>query len=135
MRSVCAPLGRATARQASSSRISRGTLTTARPPIHVVETESQGEAGHDTTDSWWNLSLQLLVGSTMTRLSSRYLSAMALTILIALAAGAQSIVGKDKTGPVPQPVNRDTSGKIQAKSASVRDDMVIAGQPTEQALG
>src|SRR5262245_46610450 len=63
-----------------------------------------------------------------------YLSASALTILIALPAGAQSIVGKDKTGPVPNPVNLDTSGMFQAKFVSVGDDMFIGGQPTEKAL-
>src|SRR5262245_33532829 len=65
---------------------------------------------------------------------SRYLSASALTILIALPAGAQSIVGKDKTGAVPNPVNLDTSGMFQAKFVSVGDDMFIGGQPTERAL-
>jgi len=64
----------------------------------------------------------------------RYLSASALTILIALPAGAQSIVGKDKTGPVPNPVNLDVSGMFQAKFVSVGDDMFIGGQPTERAL-
>jgi uncharacterized protein (TIGR01244 family) len=64
----------------------------------------------------------------------RYLSASALIILIALPAVAQSIVGKDKTGPVPNPVNLDTSEMFQAKLVSVGDDMFIAGQPTEKAL-
>ena len=65
---------------------------------------------------------------------SRYLPATALTILIALPAGAQSIVGKDKTGRVPDPVNLDTPGMFQAKFVSVGDDMFIGGQPTERAL-
>ena len=64
----------------------------------------------------------------------RYLSASALTVLITLPAGAQSIVGKDKTGPVPNPVNLDASGMFQAKFVSVGDDMFIGGQPTEKAL-
>ena len=64
----------------------------------------------------------------------RYLSASALTLLIALPAGAQSIVGKGKTGPVPNPVNLDATGMFQAKFVSVGDDMFIAGQPTEKAL-
>ena len=64
----------------------------------------------------------------------RYFSASALTLLIALPAGAQSIVGKDKTGPVPNPVNLDTTGMFQAKFVSVGDDMFIGGQPTEKAL-
>src|SRR6476660_4139395 len=64
----------------------------------------------------------------------RFLSASALTILIAIPAGAQSIVGKDKTGPVPNPVNLDPSGMFQAKFVSVGDDMFIGGQPTEKAL-
>src|SRR6476620_8992761 len=64
----------------------------------------------------------------------RYFSASALTLLIALPAGAQSVVGKDKTGPVPNPVNLDPSGMFQAKFVSVGDDMFIAGQPTEKAI-
>src|SRR5262245_28967492 len=63
-----------------------------------------------------------------------YLAASALTILIALPAGAQSIVGKNKIGPVPNPVNLDTTGMFQAKFVSVGDDMFIGGQPTEKAL-
>jgi uncharacterized protein (TIGR01244 family) len=55
-------------------------------------------------------------------------------VALAPAARAQSIVGKDKTGPVPDPVNLDTTGMIQAKFVSVGDDMFIGGQPTEKAL-
>ena len=64
----------------------------------------------------------------------RCLSASALAILIALPAAAQSIVGKDKTGPVPNPVTLDTKGLFQDKFVSVGDDMFIGGQPTEKAL-
>ena len=64
----------------------------------------------------------------------RYVSAPALTVLLALPAGAQSIVGKGKTGPVPNPVPLDTTGLFQSKFVSVGDDMFIAGQPTEKAL-
>ena len=64
----------------------------------------------------------------------RSFAATALTLLITLPAGAQSIVGKDKTGPVPNPVNLDTTGMFQAKFVSVGDDMFIGGQPTEKAL-
>jgi uncharacterized protein (TIGR01244 family) len=65
---------------------------------------------------------------------SRWLSTAALTMLLAIPATAQSIVGKDKTGPVPNPVSLDTTGLFQAKFVSVGDDMFIAGQPTEKAL-
>jgi len=58
----------------------------------------------------------------------------ALALSFALPAGAQSIVGKGKTGPVPNPVTLDTAGLFQAKFVSVGDDMFIAGQPTEKAL-
>src|SRR6476659_2670895 len=47
---------------------------------------------------------------------------------------AQSVVGKGKTGPVPDPVVLDNEGLFQAKFASVGDDMFIGGQPTEKAL-
>lgn len=65
----------------------------------------------------------------------RGLAACALTVaLAATSAHAQSVVGKDKTGPVPNPVNLDITGMFQAKFASVGDDMFIGGQPTEKAL-
>ena len=64
----------------------------------------------------------------------RSLVATALAALVTLPAGAQSIVGKGKTGPVPNPVTLDTTGMFQAKFVSVGDDMFIAGQPTERAL-
>jgi uncharacterized protein (TIGR01244 family) len=47
---------------------------------------------------------------------------------------AQSVVGKGKTGPVPDPVVLSTDGLFQAKFVSVGEDMFIAGQPTERAL-
>jgi len=59
---------------------------------------------------------------------------VALVLSFALTAGAQSIVGKGKTGPVPNPVTLDPTGLFQAKFVSVGDDMFIAGQPTEKAL-
>ena len=65
---------------------------------------------------------------------SRSVIAAALAVSFVLPAGAQSVVGKDKTGPVPNPVNLDTTGLFQAKFVSVGDDMFIAGQPTEKAL-
>src|SRR3954469_11307868 len=64
----------------------------------------------------------------------RYLSASALTILVGLPVAAQNIVGKDKTGAVPNPVSLDTAGLFQDKFVSVGDDMFIGGQPTEKAL-
>jgi uncharacterized protein (TIGR01244 family) len=64
----------------------------------------------------------------------RVLTAAALTVSVMLSADAQSIVGKDKTRPVPNPVNLDITGMFQAKFVSVGDDMFIGGQPTEKAL-
>src|SRR5262245_66366036 len=62
------------------------------------------------------------------------LAASVLIVLVTRSAGAQSVVGKDKTGPVPNPVNLDTAGLFQAKFVQVGDDMFIGGQPTERAL-
>ena len=59
---------------------------------------------------------------------------MAALVSMAIPAAAQNIVGKDKTGPVPNPVNLDTTGMFQAKFVSIGDDMFIGGQPTEKAL-
>lgn len=50
------------------------------------------------------------------------------------AASAQSMVGKGKTGPAPEPVMLDITGLFQEKYASVGDDLFIGGQPTEAAL-
>src|SRR5262245_28172158 len=62
------------------------------------------------------------------------LAALLLIVSIAPVATAQSVVGKGKTGPVPNPVVLDTTGMFQAKFVSVGDDMFIGGQPTEKAL-
>src|SRR5258705_9842725 len=64
----------------------------------------------------------------------RSLTAAALVVWVTLPAGAQSIVGRGKTGPVPNQVRLDTTGMFQAKFVSVGDDMFIGGQPTEKAL-
>src|SRR6476620_5483113 len=64
----------------------------------------------------------------------RSLTVAALTAAIAVPAFAQNIVGKDKTGPVPNPVNLDITGLFQAKFVSIGDDMFMGGQPTERAL-
>lgn len=64
----------------------------------------------------------------------RSVATVALTLAMALPATAQSVVGKGKSGPAPDPVNLDITGLFQAKFASVGDDLFIAGQPTEKAL-
>jgi uncharacterized protein (TIGR01244 family) len=60
--------------------------------------------------------------------------AVLLAAAFTLPAGAQSIVGKGSSRPVPNPVNHDTTGLFQEKFVSVGDDMFIAGQPTQKAL-
>lgn len=64
----------------------------------------------------------------------RTLASAALALAITLPAAAQSVVGKGKTGPAPDPVNLDITGLFQAKFVSVGDDLFIGGQPTEKAL-
>jgi uncharacterized protein (TIGR01244 family) len=59
---------------------------------------------------------------------------IALIVSVTLPLTAQSIVGKGKTGPVPNPVSLETAGLFQAKFVSVGDDMFIGGQPTEKAI-
>lgn len=59
---------------------------------------------------------------------------MAALVSMAIPAAAQNIVGRDKAGPVPNPVNLDTTGMFQAKFVSIGDDMFIGGQPTEKAI-
>ena len=66
--------------------------------------------------------------------SLRVLPFAALALVMALPAGAQSVVGKGRTGPVPDPVTLDITGLFQEKYVSVGDDMFIGGQPTEKAL-
>ncbi|MEP6783913.1 MAG: sulfur transferase domain-containing protein [Acidobacteriota bacterium] len=57
-----------------------------------------------------------------------------LVVSMSLPAAAQSVVGKGKTGPAPDPVSLDITGLFQAKFASVGSDLFIGGQPTEKAL-
>jgi len=64
---------------------------------------------------------------------SHLLAAGLFSVSLALPV-AQSLVGGGKTGPVPDPINLDTSGMFQAKFVSVGDDMFIGGQPTEKAI-
>ncbi len=64
----------------------------------------------------------------------RSLVAALLVIAVVVPASAQPILGKSKTGPVPDPVNLDITGLFQVKFVGVGDDMFIAGQPTEKAL-
>lgn len=64
----------------------------------------------------------------------RCLAALAMAMLVCSPAAGQSILGKGKTGPVPDPVVLDAKGLFQDKYVSVGDDMFIGGQPTEQAL-
>lgn len=57
-----------------------------------------------------------------------------LALSLAARAEAQNILGKGRTGPVPNPATLDPAGLFQAKFVSVGDDMFIGGQPTEKAL-
>jgi uncharacterized protein (TIGR01244 family) len=68
------------------------------------------------------------------RLSLRSLATALFVLSTALPAMSQSVVGKGKTGPPPDPVNLDITGLFQAQFASVGSDLFIAGQPTEKAL-
>jgi uncharacterized protein (TIGR01244 family) len=64
----------------------------------------------------------------------RSTAVVALAFSFAIPAGAQSVAGRGKTGPVPGPVILDPAGLFQAKFVSVGDDVFIAGQPTEKGL-
>ena len=66
--------------------------------------------------------------------SVRSFCVVALAASLTLSAGAQSVVHKDSSGRLPDPVNLDTTGMFQAKFVSVGNDMFVAGQPTEKAL-
>src|SRR4030095_15421039 len=72
-------------------------------------------------------------GAMMTILF-RSATVVALAFSFAVPAGAQSIVGTGKAGPVPSPVTLDPAGLFQAKFVSVGDDVFIGGHPTEKAL-
>jgi len=64
----------------------------------------------------------------------RSFATLAIAFSIGFPASAQNILGKGKTGPVPDPVSLSTNGLFQDKFVSVGDDLFIAGQPTEKAL-
>jgi uncharacterized protein (TIGR01244 family) len=65
---------------------------------------------------------------------ARAFAAATLGVALTIPAAAESIVGKGKTGPVPDPVNQETAGLFQSKFVTVGDDMFIGGQPTEKAI-
>jgi uncharacterized protein (TIGR01244 family) len=58
----------------------------------------------------------------------------ALLAVATIPLGAQKVVGKGKTGPVPDPVVLSNEGLFQEKFVSVGDDLFIAGQPTARGL-
>src|SRR5215472_12548137 len=64
----------------------------------------------------------------------RCFAALAVAVSVCAPAFGQSILGKDRTGPLPDPVNLDATGLFQDKFVSVGDDMFIGGQPTEKGL-
>ena len=64
----------------------------------------------------------------------RTCAAAVFIVSVTIATSAQSVVGKGKTGSVPDPVTLETTGLFQDKFVSVGDDMFIGGQPTERAL-
>jgi uncharacterized protein (TIGR01244 family) len=64
----------------------------------------------------------------------RSFAAVAIAAALCLPASAQNVLGKGKTGPVPDPVALDATGLFQDKFVSVGDDLFIAGQPTEKGL-
>ncbi len=70
----------------------------------------------------------------MKRLLTYRAATALLFVMMSLPAAAQSVVGKGKTGAVPDPVTLDITGLFQAKFSSVGSDLFIGGQPTEQAL-
>ena len=49
----------------------------------------------------------------------RSTAVVVLAVSFAVPSGAQSIVGRGKTGPVPSPVTLDPAGLFQAKFVSV----------------
>jgi len=64
----------------------------------------------------------------------RCFAALAVALSICPPVAGQSILGKGKVGPVPDPVTLEAKGLFQDKFVSVGDDLFIAGQPTEQGL-
>lgn len=57
-----------------------------------------------------------------------------LTVVLALPAAGQGIVGTTQPGPAADPILLPNDGLFQARFASVGDDMFVAGQPTEAGL-
>ncbi len=57
-----------------------------------------------------------------------------LSALAAQPASAQRLTGTHPSAALPRPVTLDTTGRFLAKYASVGEDVLIAGQPTADAL-
>jgi len=64
----------------------------------------------------------------------RLMLAAVLVAAIPHVAGAQRVAGPNPSGPVPAPVNLDTTGLFAIKFVKIGDDLFMGGQPTERAL-
>ena len=62
------------------------------------------------------------------------ISALVATLLLCSTSAAQQLVGNGPIRSVPAPVLLDSAGLFQAVYASVGDDLLIGGQPSERAL-
>ncbi|MDA1082610.1 MAG: sulfur transferase domain-containing protein [Gemmatimonadetes bacterium] len=71
----------------------------------------------------------------MTRTTAcRWMFAAVLVTALPYASAAQRLAGPNPSGPVPAPVNLDTTGLFVTKFVKVGDDVFMGGQPTERAL-
>lgn len=62
------------------------------------------------------------------------ISALVATLILWNTTAAQQLVGNGPIRSVPAPLLLDSAGLFQAVYASVGDDLLIAGQPSERAL-
>ena len=67
-------------------------------------------------------------------MTRRYLVAAFLLAVASEGADAQKFVKQDSIRSLPAPVVLDNTGMFQDKYATVGDDFIIGGQPTEKAL-
>ena len=59
---------------------------------------------------------------------------VAATLILSSTSAGQTLVGREPIQSLPVPVLLDSAGLFQAVYASVGDDLLIAGQPSERAL-
>ncbi|MGQ0714646.1 MAG: beta-lactamase hydrolase domain-containing protein [Gemmatimonadaceae bacterium] len=67
-------------------------------------------------------------------MTNRLLAAALATLILSSTSAAQKVTGQATIPSLPEPVLLDTAGMLLQRYASIGDDLIMGGQPTERAL-